>query len=120
MPGFSHALFGRSIQPYAEILAEHPFALRRHRDGARTLDAANPVPAERVRAERGADRAREVRPPFAPVEAWPAQHALRALACRADLDPEPPQEPHALAGDDAGVLRKLRMSARDQRIRDRN
>ena len=64
-----------SIDRGAERLAEHPRAERRDRDRAGSGHPGDPAAREAFRADRRTDRAAEMRPPLAPVEARPAQHA---------------------------------------------
>ena len=83
------------LSPHAEDLAENALALRRDRDGAGAGDAADPALLEALGAERRADRAGQMRPPLAPVEAGPAEDAGALAACggeRRDIDAEPVEQ----------------------------
>src|SRR6267378_4060333 len=66
------------LDPSAELFPEHPRALRRDRDRARALDAADPTGAETALAQGGAERAGDMRAALAPVEAGPAKNPARA------------------------------------------
>src|SRR5437879_4076423 len=67
-------------------------------------------------AERGADRAGQMWTPFAPVEAWPAQHAAFFLAVLVEIDAEPLQQHHPGIRYDTGIDVEFDLAMQDHGI----
>src|SRR5712671_1381892 len=123
-PSIESRLTPLLIELRAELLAKDAKTLRRDRDGARAGDATDPAVREALAAELRRDRSGEMRPPFAPVEAWPAQHARGAppatLHQVGHVDPDPVEERDARIRDHAAIAGEFRMVVRDQRVRQRD
>jgi hypothetical protein len=76
-----------------------------------------PTQIETATEKRGADRARDVRPPFAPIEAGAAKWPPRAMVLVA-RDAEIDKEPGAGFGNRGAVVAEEDVSSRRHRVRD--
>src|SRR6478735_8552365 len=98
---------------HAKGLAEAALACRRHRDRARFAVAADPVQRKAARREPGAERAADMQPPLAPIEARPAIDPRRRGT---QIQTEGAEKFHAGLGDRAALIRQLDIAALAQRI----
>jgi hypothetical protein len=110
-----------SVDRGAKPLAKHPHPEQRDPDRPGAGHPAHPAAREALRADRRTDRTAEMRPPLAPVEARPAQHACPLgppRRERTDIDTDAREKLNAGFGDDAGLAAELGMALRHQRIGD--
>ena len=85
-------------------------------DDARPSLATDPAVRKEVPGERGADAARQMRAPFTPVEAGPAEHA--AAGAGLDHDVVPAEEIQSALCDFAGLIIEEHVAAVDERVCD--
>ena len=102
-------------QQNAEHLLQIAAARRRDGEGPSVAHARDPAQSKEPLGERGADRAGEVGPPLAPVDARATENPA-ALTGLFDIDAEVAQEGFARRGERAAVVAELDMVARAQRI----
>src|SRR5712692_10014885 len=72
----------------SEGLAQTALAGRRHADRPRAIGAANPAECQATRRQRCAERAADMQPPLAPIEAGAAEDAAARTCGGAEIDPE--------------------------------
>src|SRR5262249_4943524 len=90
---------------------------RRHLDGAFAALLRHPAELEHAATDRGADEARDVISPLAPVEARAAEDSP-PCAPGIERDPERPEEPFAVRRDGAAILIQQQMPPRRHRVSD--
>jgi len=107
----------------AKNLSHRDATAGRDGDRAYAIEAAYPAMTETRAANRRANRAGDMGPPFAPIEARLAENAPTASPAgnteHGGVDPQPSlQENHSFFGDDAAVRRKVDKPTLRHPIRD--
>ena len=105
------------------MFAKNPLAFWRDRDRTSAGDAAYPARGKAVCANRRPDLAGKMRPPFAPIEAWPTEDAGRALAAlrhqSIDVNADVGEKRDAPIGDQSTIARQLDIFAANQCVGER-
>src|SRR5690606_18059262 len=101
----------------SECIAKRMAPPRRNTYRSRTAHPDDPACLERMRAQGRPDRARKMRPSFAPIQTRPAQQPARPAAPSAiDVYAQVLEKGDARVSDDAAVVVQFHVARTHQRI----